>query len=374
MFDEVLLSFLPVGHTHEDIDQFFSRLAVHLRHHNSTCRGDLTNAIESCYMQPGCRLPHVVHRETAANISQWLEPHLGNPKRFAGVRDDYYCYSIVRRADERAVVRCRRWPGVPDEWRGFDFTQPSTLILQPVDFAEAGPLQPDDMVSGTDARPEVPVAQRSEREGKGRTGDAQVRLDDHWKRLKDSYRNMVKTGKLTQRARHDLLKLIKVMTEDPAPFDWSINFYLEAYFEDHGARPPTPIISIVPVDAIVIKTYCLLWCTAATADPRTTQWYKRWRIAQVVARTRSGFKCHTMERSAAALCTPAKVGEAKWLLLYDGDEPLHEIVTRAQVLMPLKLTVKLRISKQGQFIPAKKSLDQSPLVFFGTMVQHLNCA
>jgi hypothetical protein len=31
VFEEIELSFLPVGHTHEDIDQFFSRIAVYLR-------------------------------------------------------------------------------------------------------------------------------------------------------------------------------------------------------------------------------------------------------------------------------------------------------------------------------------------------------
>ena len=30
MFDLIQMSFLPVGHTHEDIDQAFSRIAVHL--------------------------------------------------------------------------------------------------------------------------------------------------------------------------------------------------------------------------------------------------------------------------------------------------------------------------------------------------------
>ena len=30
-FKDVEVSFLPVGHTHEDIDQFFSRISVWLR-------------------------------------------------------------------------------------------------------------------------------------------------------------------------------------------------------------------------------------------------------------------------------------------------------------------------------------------------------
>mgnify|MGYP001568344885 CR=1 FL=1 len=34
MFSEVELSFLPVGHTHEDVDQMFSKFSAYFRGHN----------------------------------------------------------------------------------------------------------------------------------------------------------------------------------------------------------------------------------------------------------------------------------------------------------------------------------------------------
>ena len=37
VFREVYLNFLPVGHTHEDIDQFFSRVSVFTRRHDALC-------------------------------------------------------------------------------------------------------------------------------------------------------------------------------------------------------------------------------------------------------------------------------------------------------------------------------------------------
>jgi hypothetical protein len=49
IFAKVIVSFLPVGHTHEDIDQFFSRLSVHLRSHDATSITKLHTAVTECY-------------------------------------------------------------------------------------------------------------------------------------------------------------------------------------------------------------------------------------------------------------------------------------------------------------------------------------
>ena len=45
MFDYIKMSFLPVGHTHEDIDQALSRIAVYLNRHDAI-------AIESVLSNP----------------------------------------------------------------------------------------------------------------------------------------------------------------------------------------------------------------------------------------------------------------------------------------------------------------------------------
>jgi len=42
IFQKVIVSFLPVGHTHEDIDQMFSRISGYLRRHDALDRGDFT--------------------------------------------------------------------------------------------------------------------------------------------------------------------------------------------------------------------------------------------------------------------------------------------------------------------------------------------
>jgi hypothetical protein len=44
VFEEVILSFLPVGHTHEDIDQLFSRIAIFLRKNDARARQEFHEA------------------------------------------------------------------------------------------------------------------------------------------------------------------------------------------------------------------------------------------------------------------------------------------------------------------------------------------
>jgi len=46
---EATAAFLPGGHTHEDIDQFFSRTASHLRHRDALTIEDLTQELRKYY-------------------------------------------------------------------------------------------------------------------------------------------------------------------------------------------------------------------------------------------------------------------------------------------------------------------------------------
>ena len=48
VFDKAHINFLPVGHTHIDIDQFFGRMSVYLRSHDCMCRRQLQECLELC--------------------------------------------------------------------------------------------------------------------------------------------------------------------------------------------------------------------------------------------------------------------------------------------------------------------------------------
>ena len=62
VFEEVILSFLPVGHTHEDIDQLFSRIATYLRRHDARARHEFHEAFcHSCRTKTWGNGPEAVH-------------------------------------------------------------------------------------------------------------------------------------------------------------------------------------------------------------------------------------------------------------------------------------------------------------------------
>ena len=75
VFHTIELSFLPVGHTHEDIDQLFSRLAVYLRSHDAIDRTMLYAGIVKAFHQFG-QTPICSHLESVACIRSVLEPHM----------------------------------------------------------------------------------------------------------------------------------------------------------------------------------------------------------------------------------------------------------------------------------------------------------
>ena len=74
-FEQIYMNFLPVGHTHEDIDQFFSRISVYSRYHSFRSPDELREGIRRSFKKYG-RRPIVSGWDTVANISSWMEPHL----------------------------------------------------------------------------------------------------------------------------------------------------------------------------------------------------------------------------------------------------------------------------------------------------------
>ena len=72
LFERIYVCFLPVGHTHEDIDQFFSRIAIRLRKFDAWSRQHLAYQIRESYTTPEGRQPIVRHWDSVANITGWL--------------------------------------------------------------------------------------------------------------------------------------------------------------------------------------------------------------------------------------------------------------------------------------------------------------
>ena len=57
MFDLIKMRVLPVGHTHEDIDQAFSRIAVYLNRHDAIDMDEFMHAVEESFVKDERKKP-----------------------------------------------------------------------------------------------------------------------------------------------------------------------------------------------------------------------------------------------------------------------------------------------------------------------------
>ena len=121
---EAYMNFLPVGHTHEDIDQFFSRVSTYSRRMNILTPSDLCQAIRCCYKKYGMA-PIVKQWKEVANVSAYFQPYL--TKDLSKDITLYYQLRIIMgRAEDVSgvpIMQARSWPGSPEDdpqdfWRG----------------------------------------------------------------------------------------------------------------------------------------------------------------------------------------------------------------------------------------------------------------
>ena len=121
---EAYCNFLPVGHTHEDIDQFFSRFAMYCRRHNAPDLAALLECLRKCYTKNG-KAPLVEGWSTVANTSEYFARYT-----HPGLSKDITLYYQLRIIMGRGlaiagvpIMQARTWPGAAgsdpnDYWRG----------------------------------------------------------------------------------------------------------------------------------------------------------------------------------------------------------------------------------------------------------------
>jgi hypothetical protein len=64
----------PFRHTHDRVDQFFSRLSIRLDQGDILTIADLERAVKECYTPS----PSVQWLEGVLNIQEWMDPYLPN--------------------------------------------------------------------------------------------------------------------------------------------------------------------------------------------------------------------------------------------------------------------------------------------------------
>lgn len=138
VFKKILVSFLPVGHTHEDIDQFFSRLAVYLRCHDAVGIPALGNAIQKCFRSREGAHPHHEHWDTVANISDWLRD-LGTHRSYPDItmyRQFCFTPSATDPGNVEVTVRAKAYDGAASDegcqWRSLRVGEDVSLVFKDV--------------------------------------------------------------------------------------------------------------------------------------------------------------------------------------------------------------------------------------------------
>jgi hypothetical protein len=87
-FKEIQLSFLIVGHTHEDIDQCFSSISSALKHRDIDSMKELLHVIRSrpTHTEP---FVHAEHLECIRNWSKFIIPYL-RVDAFVGINQPHH--------------------------------------------------------------------------------------------------------------------------------------------------------------------------------------------------------------------------------------------------------------------------------------------
>ncbi len=102
IFDKVRISFLPVGHTHEDIDQMFSRFAAALRIRDVYTPSEFAEVIKESFTPT----PVVVPDPTIPDFGTWFVSFSWN--NWHGITS-YRCFKLWRHHEtQHAVVQARK--------------------------------------------------------------------------------------------------------------------------------------------------------------------------------------------------------------------------------------------------------------------------
>ncbi len=109
LFDEVMVAFLPVGHTHEDIDQTFSRTSDRLRCNDAVTLSDLHEELRHVYNDKTtvCAMNNVVNWSGLCEIEKCLT----NVKHFSKYR-----YFKFFRSEATDSISCMIRVNVTDDW------------------------------------------------------------------------------------------------------------------------------------------------------------------------------------------------------------------------------------------------------------------
>ena len=157
VFEECVVSFLPVGHTHEDIDQMFSRFAVALRKADFHSRLGLAAILEGAYHMRTGEAARVFHMSRWTNFSEWLTPHI-KAAEFIGITK-YRQFMIGRNGSGESVIQVREYCA-QKEFEQFKGILSKRFFTRPWTHLGAPTLQLTDMPAAQRRTLKAPQAAR----------------------------------------------------------------------------------------------------------------------------------------------------------------------------------------------------------------------
>lgn len=116
----VYLNFLLVGHTHEDIDQLFSRVAEHLRRHEVATGPDFRQALATA-VSTGL---HVEDLAEIPDVKKWQAPQLARLYHFKAQQQFHFTLDPAGRAVVRAKRRSTDTTWLPEAGERLQTTPP----------------------------------------------------------------------------------------------------------------------------------------------------------------------------------------------------------------------------------------------------------
>ena len=124
VFDKVLVSFLPKGHTHEDIDQLFSRLVIALMCRDACSVRELAAIIRTAYTDKEGRSTETEEMKSVANLSEWIHEYIPDYRGLSRFRQ----FVIKKNTNGDAILRART-DTTNSLWQGIENKTDNTKIF-----------------------------------------------------------------------------------------------------------------------------------------------------------------------------------------------------------------------------------------------------
>ncbi|XP_072050017.1 uncharacterized protein [Amphiura filiformis] len=122
VFQKIRVSFLPVGHTHEDIDQLFSRIAVHLRRFSIPTFTKLIHLLQGAVTKICTTAERFLNY---FNIRDWLAPFISE------VHDHCkpHAFRFTKNEQGRARMQYKMWAATDEDWKECVVTGEHSYLL-----------------------------------------------------------------------------------------------------------------------------------------------------------------------------------------------------------------------------------------------------